>query len=102
MLESRYNLAGSDNLPSLTAVQSVQVLENHQPIRALDKLIPIPTTRRSVIGQNKITAPPGGRGWAWGWCPRRPRRSGPRLAVLRPDRAPRAAVPARSARPCAC
>lgn len=39
LLESRYNLA-SDNLP-VDAVQSVQVLENHQPIRALgDKIRP--------------------------------------------------------------
>ena len=37
LLENRYNLA-SDNLPA-GAVQSVQVLENHQPIRALDSLI---------------------------------------------------------------
>ena len=33
LLESRYNLA-SDNLPA-DAVQSVQVLQNHQPVRAL-------------------------------------------------------------------
>lgn len=37
LLEGRYNLA-SENLPA-GAVQSVQVLENHQPIRALDSLI---------------------------------------------------------------
>lgn len=37
LLEGRYNLA-SNNLP-IDALESIQVLENHQPIKALDSLI---------------------------------------------------------------
>ena len=37
LLEGRYNIA-SDNMPA-GAVRDVQVLENHQPIRALDSLV---------------------------------------------------------------
>jgi hypothetical protein len=71
LLESRYNLA-SDNLPS-DAVQSVQVLENHQPIRALDKLVhpdnaalniklkhKITATGQARLGAGVMPAPPGG------------------------------------------
>lgn len=54
LLESRYNLA-SDNLPS-DAVQSVQVLENHQPIRALDKLIHPDNAALNIKLKHKITA----------------------------------------------
>lgn len=54
LLESRYNLA-SDNLPA-EAVQSVQVLENHQPVRALDKLIHPDNAALNIKLKNKITA----------------------------------------------
>jgi len=54
LLESRYTLA-SDNLPS-DAVQSVQVLENHQPIRALDKLIHPDNAALNIKLKHKITA----------------------------------------------
>ncbi|GAB3635801.1 hypothetical protein GCM10027422_13910 [Hymenobacter arcticus] len=54
LLESRYNLA-SDNLPS-GAVQSVQVLENHQPIRALDKLVHPDNAALNIKLKSKVTA----------------------------------------------
>ncbi len=54
LLESRYNLA-SDNLPA-DAVQSVQVLENHQPVRALDKLIHPDNAALNIKLKNKVTA----------------------------------------------
>ena len=54
LLESRYNLA-SDNLPA-GAVQSVQVLENHQPIRALDKLVHPDNAALNIKLKHKITA----------------------------------------------
>ena len=54
LLESRYNLA-SDNLPA-DAVQSVQVLENHQPIRALDKLIHPDNAALNIKLKRNITA----------------------------------------------
>jgi hypothetical protein len=54
LLESRYSLA-SDNLPS-DAVQSVQVLENHQPIRALDKLVHPDNAALNIKLKHKITA----------------------------------------------
>jgi len=54
LLESRYTLA-SDNLPS-DAVQSVQVLENHQPIRALDKLVHPDNAALNIKLKHKITA----------------------------------------------
>ncbi|MEJ7664772.1 MAG: carboxypeptidase-like regulatory domain-containing protein [Hymenobacter sp.] len=54
LLEGRYNLA-SDNLPA-DAVQSVQVLENHQPIRALDKLIHPDNAALNLKLKKKVTA----------------------------------------------
>ncbi len=54
LLESRYNLA-SDNLPS-DDVQSVQVLENHQPIRALDKLVRPDNAALNIKLKHKVTA----------------------------------------------
>ena len=54
LLESRYNLA-SDNLPS-DAVQSVQVLENHQPIRALENQIRPDNAALNIKLKHKITA----------------------------------------------
>lgn len=54
LLENRYNLA-SDNLPA-GAVQSVQVLENHQPIRALDSLIRPDNAALNIKLKNKVTA----------------------------------------------
>jgi hypothetical protein len=54
LLESRYTLA-SDNLPS-DAVQSVQVLENHQSIRALDKLVHPDNAALNIKLKHKITA----------------------------------------------
>ncbi|WP_223650288.1 carboxypeptidase-like regulatory domain-containing protein [Hymenobacter psoromatis] len=54
LLEGRYNLA-SDNLPA-DAVQSVQVLENHQPIRALDKLIHPDNAALNLQLKKKVTA----------------------------------------------
>jgi hypothetical protein len=54
LLENRYNLA-SDNLPA-GAVQSVQVLENHQPVRALDSLIRPDNAALNIKLKNKVTA----------------------------------------------
>lgn len=54
LLESRYNLA-SDNMPS-DAVQSVQVLEHHQPIRALDKLVHPDNAALNIRLKHKVTA----------------------------------------------
>jgi hypothetical protein len=54
LLENRYNLA-SDNLPA-GAVQSVQVLENHQPIRALDSLIRPDNAALNIKLKSKVTA----------------------------------------------
>lgn len=54
LLEGRYNLA-SNNLPA-DAVQSVQVLENHQPIRALDSLNRPPNAALNLQLKNKVTA----------------------------------------------
>ncbi|AMJ64830.1 hypothetical protein [Hymenobacter sp. PAMC 26628] len=54
LLESRYTLA-SDNLPA-DAVQQVQVLENHQPVRALDKLVHPDNAALNIKLKNKVTA----------------------------------------------
>ena len=54
LLESRYTLA-SDNLPA-GAVQSVQVLERHQPIRALDSLERPDNAALNIKLKNKVTA----------------------------------------------
>ena len=54
LLESRYTLA-SDNLP-VGAVQSVQVLERHQPIRALDSLERPENAALNIKLKNKVTA----------------------------------------------
>jgi hypothetical protein len=54
LLESRYNLA-SNNLPA-DAVQSVQVLENHQPVKALDQLIHPDNAALNIKLKNKVTA----------------------------------------------
>jgi len=54
LLEGRYNLA-SNNLPA-DAVQSVQVLENHQPIRALDSLIRPDNAALNIKLKNNVTA----------------------------------------------
>ena len=54
LLESRYTLA-SDNLPA-DAVQRVQVLERHQPIRALDSLARPDNAALNLQLKKKITA----------------------------------------------
>ena len=54
LLESRYTLA-SDNLPA-DAVQSVQVLERHQPIRALDSLARPDNAALNIKLKHKVTA----------------------------------------------
>jgi hypothetical protein len=54
LLESRYTLA-SDNLP-VDAVQNVQVLENHQPIRALDQQLRPDNAALNITLKNKVTA----------------------------------------------
>ena len=54
LLEGRYNLA-SNNLPA-EAVQSVQVLERHQPIRALDSLNRPDNAALNLQLKRKVTA----------------------------------------------
>ena len=54
LLESRYTLA-SNNLPA-DAVQSVQVLERHQPIRALDSLARPDNAALNLKLKKKVTA----------------------------------------------
>jgi hypothetical protein len=54
LLESRYTLA-SNNLPA-DAVQSVQVLERHQPIRALDSLARPDNAALNIKLKKKVTA----------------------------------------------
>jgi hypothetical protein len=54
LLEGRYNLA-SNNLPA-DAVQSVQILENHQPIRSLDSLSRPPNAALNLKLKEKVTA----------------------------------------------
>ncbi|MGI4875499.1 MAG: carboxypeptidase-like regulatory domain-containing protein [Janthinobacterium lividum] len=54
LLESRYTLA-SDNLPA-DAVRSVQVLEHHQPIRALDTLVHPEAAALNIQLKHKVTA----------------------------------------------
>ncbi len=54
LLESRYTLA-SDNLPA-DAVQSVQVLERHQPIRTLDSLARPDNAALNIKLKKKVTA----------------------------------------------
>ncbi|WP_375416623.1 hypothetical protein [uncultured Hymenobacter sp.] len=54
LLEGRYTMA-SDNLPA-NAVQSVQVLENHQPIRALDGKIRPEAAALNIKLKKKVTA----------------------------------------------
>ncbi|SFQ79253.1 carboxypeptidase-like regulatory domain-containing protein [Hymenobacter arizonensis] len=54
LLEGRYTMA-SDNLPA-DAVQSVQVLERHQPIKALDGRIRPEAAALNITLKKKITA----------------------------------------------
>lgn len=53
LLEGRYNLA-SKNLPA-GAVTSVQVLENHQPVRILDSLVTSYSTSLNLQLKNPVT-----------------------------------------------
>ena len=69
LLESRYTLA-SDNLPA-DAVQSVQVLERHQPIRALDSLNRPDNAALNIKLKRRVTATGQARVGA-GWGPARP------------------------------
>ena len=71
LLESRYTLA-SDNLPA-DAVQSVQVLERHQPIRALDSLARPDNAALNIKLKKKVTATGQARlGSGLGAAPLRP------------------------------
>jgi hypothetical protein len=54
LLEGKYNLA-SNNLPA-SAVTSVQVLENHQPVRILDSLVASYSTSLNLKLKNPVTA----------------------------------------------
>lgn len=53
LLEGKYNLA-SNNLPA-DAVTSIQVLENHQPIRILDSLVASYSTSLNIRLKNRVT-----------------------------------------------
>ncbi len=53
LLEGKYNLANK-NLP-YNSVTSVQVLENHQPIKLLDSLVPSEKTSLNIKLKNNIT-----------------------------------------------
>lgn len=53
LLEGRYNLA-NQNLPA-NAVENVQILENHQPIKILDSLIHSNQASLNIKLKNKIT-----------------------------------------------
>jgi hypothetical protein len=53
LLEGKYNLA-SNNLPA-SAVTSVQVLENHQPVRILDSLVASYSTSLNLKLKNPVT-----------------------------------------------
>ncbi|MCI1188948.1 carboxypeptidase-like regulatory domain-containing protein [Hymenobacter sp. DH14] len=68
LLESRYTMA-SNNLPA-DAVQSVQVLERHQPIRALDSLARPENAALNLELKKKVTATGQARlGAGWGAAP---------------------------------
>ena len=68
LLESRYTLA-SNNLPA-EAVQSVQVLERHQPIRALDSLNRPENAALNLKLKKKVTATGQAQlGAGWGPAP---------------------------------
>jgi len=53
LLEGKYNLA-NNNLP-FQAVTSVQILENHQPIRVLDSLVPSDRASLNIKLKNPVT-----------------------------------------------
>ena len=59
LLEGRYNLA-NQNLPH-SSVSSVQILENHQPIRILDSLVPTDRASLNIKLKNHITVTGSGR-----------------------------------------
>lgn len=59
LLEGKYNLA-NQNLPHLS-VTSVQILENHQPIRILDSLVPTDRASLNIKLKNNITLTGSGR-----------------------------------------
>jgi hypothetical protein len=59
LLEGKYNLA-NQNLPH-ASVSSVQVLENHQPIRILDSLVPTDRASLNIKLKSNITATGSGR-----------------------------------------
>jgi hypothetical protein len=59
LLEGKYNLA-NQNLPH-ASVSSVQVLENHQPIRILDSLVPTDRASLNIKLKNNITVTGSGR-----------------------------------------
>jgi hypothetical protein len=59
LLEGKYNLA-NQNLPH-ASVSSVQVLENHQPIRILDSLVPTDRASLNIKLKNNITITGSGR-----------------------------------------
>jgi hypothetical protein len=59
LLEGRYNLA-NQNLPH-ASVNSVQILENHQPIRVLDSLVPTDRASLNIKLKNNITVTGSGR-----------------------------------------
>ncbi len=59
LLEGKYNLA-NNNLPH-KSVSSVQILENHQPIRILDSLVPTDRASLNIKLKNNITVTGSGR-----------------------------------------
>lgn len=59
LLEGKYNLA-NQNLPH-ASVSSVQILENHQPIRVLDSLLPTDRASLNIKLKNNITVTGSGR-----------------------------------------
>ena len=68
LLEGRYALA-SNNLPA-DAVQTVQVLERHQPVRALDSLDRPENAALNIKLKNKVTATGQAHlGAGWGPAP---------------------------------
>lgn len=68
LLEGRYALA-SNNLPA-DAVQTVQVLERHQPVRALDSLDRPENAALNIKLKNKVTATGQAQlGAGWGPAP---------------------------------
>lgn len=59
LLEGKYNLA-NQNLPHVS-VSSVQILENHQPIRILDSLVPTDRASLNIKLKSNITVTGSGR-----------------------------------------